>query len=99
MGLIPDLTATCDDGEGLEVPTEASSLDFLRAVYRCSKQPMHRRLAAAKEAAQYEHPKLSVTAQVNSEDFAAALDRATSRSAKVLSQPKAIEHHPSGRRV
>src|SRR5262249_14950125 len=27
-----------------------------------------------------------------------ALEHATSHSAKVISQPKAIEHHPSGRR-
>src|SRR5262249_34922830 len=99
MGLIPDLTATCDDGEGLEVPPNATSLDFLQAVYRSPAQPMHRRLKAAVETAQYEQPRLAVMAQVNGEDFARALDRAMQRSAKVISQPKALEHHPSGRRL
>ena len=87
------------DPDAIEVPADASPLDFMQAVYRSPSQPMHRRLKAAIECAGYLHPKLSVTAQVNSEDFAAALERATKPSAKVISQPKAIEHRPLGRRL
>src|SRR5262249_29736530 len=44
-------------------------------------------MRAAIEAAQFVQPKLAVTAQVNSETFAAAMERVTRRSAKVLDQP------------
>ena len=82
------------NGEGIEVPADATPLDFLQIIYRSCKQPMHRRLKAACEALPFVHPKLAVTAQVNSETFAAALERAVNRSAKVLEQSKAIEHQP-----
>ena len=49
---------------------------------------MQRRLKAATEAAQYVHPKLSVTAALGG-DFADKLERAFGRSAKV------IEHEPT----
>jgi hypothetical protein len=53
---------------------------------------MHRRLKAACEALPFVHPKLAVSAQVNGDDFARTLELAMRRSAKVISQPKAIEH-------
>ena len=74
------------DGEGLEVTPNATSLDFLQAVYRSSTQPMQRRLRAAIEAAQYEHPRLAVSALVDGGDFADRLQRAVAQSRK------AIEH-------
>jgi len=84
------------DPEAIEVSADAMPLDYFLTIMRDPKQPAHRRDKAAHEAAPYCHPKLAVTAQVNSEDFAAALERATRRSAKVVA---AIEHGPSGRRV
>jgi hypothetical protein len=47
MGLIPDLTTTFDDGEGLQVSTDASSLDFLQAVYRNPEVQLPVRMRAA----------------------------------------------------
>jgi hypothetical protein len=81
----------------LAVPPGASPVDFLSAVYRDPRQPMHRRLRAAIEAAPYVHPKLSVTATVGGKDFAAELERAIERSGKAVM----IEHlhadaEPSG---
>jgi hypothetical protein len=49
-------------------------------------------MRAAIEAAPFIHPKLSVTAQVNSEDFAVAMERARRRSEKAVERPKMIEH-------
>jgi hypothetical protein len=48
-------------------------------------------MRAAIEAAPFIHPKLSVTAQMNSETFAAAMERARRRSAKAIEPPKVIE--------
>jgi hypothetical protein len=89
MELMPNLTRVVDP-EALQIPADATSLDFFRAVYRSSAQPMHRRMKAASEAAQYEHPKLSVTAQIGP-DFAGAMERAFRRSSAVLQPPKMIE--------
>ncbi|MBH5372193.1 hypothetical protein [Bradyrhizobium glycinis] len=60
-----------------------TSLDFLQAVYRDPCQPMHRRMRAAVAALPFEHPKLAVTAVVNTEGFAARLEAARERSEKV----------------
>ena len=51
-------------------------LAFLRAVYSNESLPLSARLKAAIEAAQYVHPKLAVTATINSGDFAIQLDNA-----------------------
>lgn len=72
----------------LAMPAEASSLDFLRAVYRSPSQPMTRRMRAAQIAVEYEHPRLAVTAMVDGRAIGAALERALARSGKV------IEHEP-----
>ena len=78
------------NGEGLEVPNDATPLDFLSAMYRDRWQPMHQRLKADIEAAPYLHPRLAVTAVVEGGDFAARLERAIERSGKVING-KAIE--------
>jgi hypothetical protein len=80
------------NGEGLEVPADATPLDFLFAVYRSAAQPMSRRLKAACEAAAYCHPKLAVTAMVGSDDLADRLDRAILRSNGAA--PQTIDHAP-----
>jgi len=62
----------------------STPLEFLEAVYCNEGLPISIRMRA-------------VTAQVNGDDFAAALERATKRSAQVIDQPmKAIT---SGRRL
>jgi hypothetical protein len=61
-----------------------NSLAFLQAVYRCADQPMHRRMRAAIAALPFEHPKLAVTAVVNTEGFAARLEAARERAARTI---------------
>jgi hypothetical protein len=56
----------------INVAANATSLDFLRAVYRDARQPMPRRMKAAEVAIAFEHPKLSVVATLNS--FASRLE-------------------------
>jgi hypothetical protein len=51
---------------GVEVPANATSLDFFRAVYRDARQPMPRRMKAAEAALPFEHPKPSVVATLDS---------------------------------
>jgi len=90
---------SAEEADTIKVPIDASPLDFLQMIYRSAKQPMHRRIKAACEALPFVHPKLAVTAQVSSEEFAAALERAVSRSSKVLAQPKIEHQHLASRRV
>ena len=71
------------NGEGLEVPNDATPLDFLSAMYRDRWQPMHQRLKAAIEAAPYLHPRLAVTAVVEGGDFAARLERQLSEAGRL----------------
>jgi hypothetical protein len=62
-------------------------LAFLRAVYSNERLPLSARLKAAIEAARYVHPKLAVTATINSGDFAIQLDNAIKRSRQVETKP------------
>jgi hypothetical protein len=68
------------NGEGLEVPPNAAPVEFLMAIYRDCRQPMHRRMRAAIEAAPYCHAKLSATAILDPLGFADKLERAILRS-------------------
>ena len=62
-----------------------TSLAFLQAVYCNDGLPLHVRMKAAIAALPYEHPKLAVTAVLDSRDsFAAQLEGAIARSRKVL---------------
>jgi hypothetical protein len=101
--MLDEINAVLDRIEEAQRPSLGSRpstpLEFLQAVYSNEGLPISVRMRAAIEAAPFIHPKLSVSAQVSSDEFAAALERAVKRSAKVISQPKAIEHHPSGRRL
>jgi hypothetical protein len=68
--------------EQIELAPDETSLDFLRKVYRSVRQPMSRRMRAAIEALQHEHPRLQATATTNisGQDFASVLERAIQRS-------------------
>jgi hypothetical protein len=68
----------------LEAPFDGSSLDFLRQVYRDPTQPITRRVRAAIAALPFEHPKLTVVADVQGHGFAEGLERAIIRSGKVI---------------
>jgi hypothetical protein len=52
------------DHDTIEVPPDASPLDFLCRVFRDARQPLSVRLKAAGLAAPFVHQKLAVTAQV-----------------------------------
>jgi hypothetical protein len=62
----------------------ATPLEFLQAVYCNEGLPISVRMRAAIEACPFIHPKLSVSAQINSEDFADRLARAVNRSSMVM---------------
>lgn len=61
-----------------------TSLDLLQAIYRSTDQPMHRRMRAAIAALPFEHPKLAVTANVNTDGWGAKLEDARARAARVI---------------
>lgn len=87
-----------DEPELIELTPGETSLDILRKVYRSAKQPMSRRMRAAIEALQHEHPRLSATATtiMTGQDFASALERAIQRSlsAKPIKLIEAIHIQP-----
>ena len=71
----------------IELADGATSLDFLRQVYRNASLPLPTRMRAAGMAIQFEHAKLAVTAMVTSDDFAIQLDRAIERSRMIETKP------------
>jgi hypothetical protein len=64
----------------VEVGPEPTSLDLLQAVYRNPDVPLPVRMRAAIAAAPYEHPRLSITANVEGKDIGLLLERAIERS-------------------
>jgi hypothetical protein len=89
--------------ETIELAPGETSLDFLRKVYHSVRQPMSRRMRAAIEALQHEHPRLQATATTNmcGQDFASVLERAIQRSSAgkpiKLIEAQAIEIEEVGR--
>lgn len=65
------------------------ALTFLRSIYNDPSEAKSVRMRAAIEALPFETPKLAVTASLNGGDFADKLDKAFSRSARV------INHEPT----
>ena len=82
----------CNEGQ-----KRFNSLTFLQSIYNDPSEAKSLRMRAAIEALLFEFPKLAVTAQLNSETCAAAMERATRRSAKAIEQPKAIEPEGTSR--
>jgi hypothetical protein len=90
-----------DDGEEerevwspLRQPAPTCALEYLQSIYRNPSEPEGRRLKAAMAALPFEAPRLGAVAvtSLNSQDFAALLDRAIERSngvrvVKALPQP------------
>src|SRR5262245_48611289 len=74
-----------------ELEPNATSLTLLQKVYRSSSVALQTRMRAAIAALQFEHPKLAVTANIESGDFAFQLDQAVERSRKVIEAKPMIE--------
>src|SRR6266568_4273011 len=88
-----------------EVGPVTSSLELFQKVYRDPAQPIERRLRAARDAKDHEHPKLGVSVNINDDgSFAARLDAAIARvnghAPKLIEgSPKVLEHDPSELRI
>jgi len=69
--------------EQIEVEPEATSLQLLQAVYRNPDVALPVRMRAAGMAIPYEHPRLSINANVEAgKDFGLRLERAIARSSQ-----------------
>ena len=79
-------------GPAVEPLDDATSLDFLRAIYRNPALPLSTRMRAAIAALPFEHPKLAVTAQIDADgDLAERLERAIVRSGVM----PVLDHQPT----
>jgi hypothetical protein len=76
--------------EAFKLEPNATSLNLLQAIYRSAAVPLMTRMRAAITAIQFEHPKLQVTATVESGDFAFQLDQAVERSRRATIEAKPI---------
>ena len=78
----------------LGISANATSLELLQQVYRNHSLPLSTRMRAAATALPFEHPKLSVIASFDGEDFADRMERATRRSSNVIEhdQPQALSN-------
>ena len=65
----------------------ATSLRFLQTIYRNPEVPLPVRMKAAAIAIEYEHPRLAITATLNSGDFADQLEQAVKRSRMIEAKP------------
>ena len=91
--ILPELELLLEkqsDPEQLEIAPDAEPLDFLLAVMRDARQPMQRRMRAADIAANFRHPKVGVSVNINADGFAERLEKAILRSAQVYAKPLAL---------
>src|SRR5713226_9332022 len=79
-----DVLDRIEAAQAIELPQEATSLDFLQQVYRNPSLPISTRMRAAVAALQFEHPKLGVNITIEGKDIAQRLDEAIRRSSKVI---------------
>jgi hypothetical protein len=85
MKTLNDAGFGAEDPTAISVPPDASPLDFLRRVYLDARQSLPVRLKAAIAAANYCHPRLAITAQVQEGgSIADRIERARKRSEGIL---------------
>jgi hypothetical protein len=83
------------DDEEISLPRpNVSPLEFLRAVYMNEQVALPVRIKCAVEALPFIHPKLSISAHVETDGFAARLEAAIKRSgiSLTIEHRQAIEH-------
>src|SRR5215475_11332283 len=80
-----------EEEDRFELEPSATSLTLLQKVYRSPAVALMTRIRAAIAALQFEHPKLAVSATVDSGDFAFQLDQAVKRSSQVIDAKPMIE--------
>ena len=77
-----------EEQEVIELGPDETSLHFFQRVYRSTRQPMARRMSAAREAIPHEHPRMTAVSvgYYDGNTFAERLDRAidASNRAKVI---------------
>ena len=79
-----DLQTVAKPQSEIGISANVTSLELLQQVYRNPLLPLSTRMRAASTALPFEFPKLAVTASFTGEDFADQMDKAFSRSAKVI---------------
>ncbi len=89
MGQLEDQQRRLEEmiaAEQIELAPHEDAMEFWDKVMRDPRQPMARRMNAAKERAQYRYPKLGVmaTTTFNADDFASLLEKAIMRSGVVI---------------
>jgi hypothetical protein len=85
--LIDLQTAQQPKSDELALPEGATSLTLLQQVYRNPSLPLMTRMRAATAALPHEHPRLAVTAVVNSGDFADQLEIADGHFNRTMAKP------------
>jgi hypothetical protein len=85
------------DDEEIALPRrDVSPLEFLRAVYMNEQVALPVRIKCAVEALPYVHPKLSISAHLETDGFAARLEAAIKRSGiKMMIEQRVIEAKPA----
>jgi hypothetical protein len=79
MNYLVDLQMAQEKPKEIELPPDATSLDLLRAIYRCPTANLQMRIRCAIAALPHEHGRLSVVAVVNEQSFAEVLERRLAR--------------------
>jgi hypothetical protein len=78
---------------------EATSLEFLKAVYCNNDLPLATRMRAAIAALPFENPKLAVSALVNEQDFATMLDRRIAKLKEAEANHQQVDVKPALPRI
>ena len=65
------------------LPIESMPLDGLLAIYRNPSLPIPLRFKAMAEAAKYMHPRMGIQVHMDEHSFAARLEKAVQRAAKI----------------
>jgi hypothetical protein len=94
MNYLVDLQMAQEQRREIGIPSDGTSIDLLRAVYRDPSIPLSTRIRCAVAALPFELPKLAVTAMVTEQDFATLLDQRIKRMEQMERKPQTIDVKP-----